>query len=379
MEKGSFRKAFTAAVEDLKIKLIDVYIMRKFLGTFIFSMVLIMTVAVVFDVAEKLDDFMEKDAPLKAIIFDYYLNFIPYFSILFSPLFVFISVIFFTSRMAVNTEIIAILNSGMSFRRMMWPYFLSSLVIAMVIFYLTNFVIPHSNAVRIDFEDKYSRNNRWRKGVVYNFHRQVYPKVYMFMGNYKPDVQTGLNFTLEKFDDKGRLVSKLSAARVTWDTTTRKWSAWTYFIRDLDGDSERISKGVKIDTALTISPQDFGRDPDFVGTMTYRELNDYIDLLKLQGSDELKLFLLEKHRRISNPFSVFILTLIGVSLSSKKVRGGIGMQIGIGVALSFSYILFMQFASQFSLKGNLSPMIAEWIPNLLYLVIALTLYRIAPK
>ena len=379
MEKGSFKQAFRAAVAELRIKIIDVYIMRKFLGTFIFSLALIMTVAVVFDVAEKLDDFMEKDAPLRAIIFDYYFNFIPYFAILFSPLFVFISVIFFTSRMAVNTEIIAILNSGMSFRRMMWPYFLSSLVIAVFTFLLTNFVIPHANSIRIDFEDKYSRNSRLRRGIIYNFHRQVYPKVYMYMGNYKPDVQTGINFTLEKFDDNGRLVSKLTAARVTWDTTTRKWSAWTYYIRDMVGDSERIVNGVKIDTTLIIKPQDFQRDPEFVGTMTYRELNDYIDLLRLQGSDELKLFLLEKHRRIANPFAVFILTLIGVSLSSQKVRGGIGMQIGIGVGLSFSYILFMQFASQFSLKGNLNPMLAEWIPNILYLFIALYLYRIAPK
>jgi lipopolysaccharide export system permease protein len=379
MEKRSNRKAFRAAVEELRIKLIDVYIMKKFLGTFVFSLALIMTVAVVFDVAEKLDDFMEKEAPLRAIIFDYYFNFIPYYSILFSPLFVFISVIFFTSRMAVNTEIIAILNSGMSFRRMMWPYFLSSFAIAVFIFLLTNFVIPHSNSVRIDFEDKYYRNSRIRSGIIYNFHRQVFPKVYMFMGNYKPDVQTGINFTLEKFDDNGRLMSKLSAARVTWDTTTHKWSAWTYFIRDIRGDSETISRGLRIDTALIINPQDFKRDPEFVGTMTYRELNDYIKLLRLQGSDELKLFLLEKHRRISNPFAVFILTLIGVSLSSQKIRGGIGMQIGIGIALSFSYILFMQFSSQFSLKGNLNPMLAEWIPNILYLLIAMFLYRIAPK
>lgn len=379
MEKGSYKKAFRAAVAELRIKIIDVYIMRKFLGTFIFSLTLIMTIAVVFDVAEKIDDFMEKEAPLKAIIFDYYFNFVPYFSILFSPLFVFISVIFFTSRMAVNTEIIAILNSGMSFRRLMWPYFLSSFVIAVFIFVLTNFVIPHANSVRIDFEDKYYRSSRLRSGIIYNFHRQVYPKVYMYMGNYKPDVQTGNNFTLEKFDDNGKLVSKLTAARVTWDTTTRRWSAWTYFIRDINGDEEKLTRGLKIDTALTVRPQDFQRGPEFVGTMTYRELNDYIDLLRLQGSDELKLFLLEKHRRFSNPFAVFILTLIGVSLSSQKVRGGIGMQIGIGLGLSFSYILFMQFSSQFSLKGNLDPMLAEWIPNMLYLVIALFLYRIAPK
>ncbi len=379
MESVGNKKSFRKIVDDLRIRLIDVYIMRKFLGTFLFSLALIMTIAVVFDFAEKIDDFMEKEAPLRAIIFDYYFNFIPYFATLFSPLFVFISVIFFTSRMAVNTEIIAILNSGMSFRRMMWPYFLSAFVIAVFTFYLTNFVIPHANSVRIDFEDKYYRNSRIRTGMVYNFHRQVYKNVYMYMGNYKPETQTGLNFTLEKFDDKGKLVSKLVAARVTWDTTIHKWSAWTYYIRNLEGEEEKIDRGIRIDTALTVKPADFARDPEFVGTMTYRELNDYIDLLRLQGSDELKLFLLEKHRRISNPFAVFILTLIGVSLSSQKVRGGIGMQIGIGLGLSFSYILFMQFASQFSLKGNLDPMLAQWIPNLVYLAIALFLYRIAPK
>jgi lipopolysaccharide export system permease protein len=379
MEELNYRKNFRQAVADLRIRIIDKYIIRKFLGTFFFSLLLIMTIAVVFDFAEKIDDFMEKEAPVRAIIFDYYLNFIPYFAILFSPLFVFISVIFFTSRMAVNTEIIAILNSGMSFRRMMWPYFLSSLFIAVFAYTLTNFVIPHANLVRIDFEDKYYRTSVLRRGTIFNFHRQVYKNIYVYMGTYKPESQSGTNFTLEKFSDDGQLESKLVAQRVSWDTTINKWSAWTYYIRDISDGKETISKGLRIDTTLTIRPQDFSRDPNYVGTMTYYELNDYIDLLRMQGSDELKLFLIEKYRRVSNPFSIFILTLIGVSLSSQKVRGGIGMKIGIGLGLSFSYILFMQFASQFSLKGNLDPLLAQWIPNILYAVIALYLYKIAPK
>ena len=333
----------------------------------------------VFDFAEKVDDFMEKRAPVRAIIFDYYFNFIPYFATLFSPLFVFISVIFFTSKMAVSTEIIAILNSGMSFRRMMWPYFLSSLVIAIFTFMLTNFVIPHANLVRMNFEDKYYHNAAFRTGVVSDFHRQVYKNVYAYMENYFPESQSGRNFSLERFDDSGHLESKLMAPSVRWDTTINKWSAWNYYIRDIHGKVDSISKGLRIDTVLRLNPNDFARDPGIVGTMTYNELNDYINLLRLQGSDELKLFLIEKHRRFSNSFAIFILTLIGVSLSSQKVRGGIGMQIGIGLALSFSYILFMQFASQFSLKGNLDPMFALWIPNLLYAFIALFLYRIAPK
>jgi lipopolysaccharide export system permease protein len=199
------------------------------------------------------------------------------------------------------------------------------------------------------------------------------------MEDYYPESQSGRNFSLERFDDSGHLESKLMAPNVRWDTTIRKWSAWNYYIRDIYGKEEIITKGLRLDTALTVKPDDFARDPGYVGTMTYGELNDYINLLRLQGSDEIKLFMIEKQRRFSNSFAIFILTLIGVSLSSQKVRGGIGMQIGIGLGLSFSYILFMQFASQFSLKGNLDPMLALWIPNLLYSLIALFLYRIAPK
>jgi lipopolysaccharide export system permease protein len=377
MEKQNGKKAFGKALDSLKIKLIDKYIIRKFLGTFFFSLVLILTIAVVFDFAEKVDNFMEKNAPVKAIIFDYYFNFIPYFATLFAPLFVFISVIFFTSKMAISTEIIAILNSGMSFKRMMWPYFLSAVVIAVFAFMLTNFVIPKSNLIRMDFEDKYYRSSS-RKVTVENIHRMVFPKIYVFMGSYNPLSKRGQNFTIEKLDS-GRLVSKLSAPSVTYDTAKNKWTATNYYIREIIGDEEIFKKGKLIDTTLTIRPEDFSRDPGFVGTMTYRELNDYIDLLRLQGSDELKLFLIEKHRRFANPFAVFILTLIGVSLSSRKIRGGLGMNIGIGLVLSFSYILFLQFASQFSLKGNLGPMLAMWIPNILYSVIALVLYRLAPK
>ena len=378
MEKRNGEKSFRAALTSLKIKLVDRYIIRKFLGTFFFSIVLILTIAVVFDFAEKIDNFMEKEAPVKAIIFDYYLNFIPYFATLFAPLFVFISVIFFTSKMAANTEIIAILNSGMSFRRMMWPYLISAFVIASFAFVLTNFVIPSSNRKRMEFEDKYYRSAS-RKVTVESIHRQVYKNVYVYMGSYNPLSNRGMNFTIEKFNDSNRLVSKLSASSVIYDTAVKKWTAINYYLRELKDNEETITRGGRIDTTLTINPGDFSRDPGFVGTMTYRELDDYISLLKLQGSDELKLFLIEKHRRFSNPFAVFILSLIGVSLSSRKVRGGIGMNIGIGLVLSFSYILFLQFASQFSLKGNLGPMFAMWIPNILYTIIALILYRLAPK
>ncbi len=378
MERLNDKKTLGAFISSLRVKLIDGYIIRKFLGTFFFCILLILTIAVVFDFAEKIDNFMEKQAPVKAIIFDYYLNFIPYFGTLFAPLFVFIAVIFFTSKMAANTEIIAILNSGMSFLRMMWPYFISALIIASFTFILTNFVIPSSNRKRMEFEDKYYRSSS-RKVTVESIHRQVFKNINVYMGSYNPISNRGMNFTIEKFNDSNMLVSKLSAASVLFDTSLHKWTAINYYIREIKDDGEVITRGARIDTTLTINPLDFSRDPGFVGTMTYRELADYISLLKMQGSDELKLFLIEKHRRFASPFAVFILTLIGVTLSSRKIRGGIGMNIGIGLMLSFSYILFQQFASQFSLKGSLGPGLAMWIPNILYSVVALVLYRMAPK
>jgi lipopolysaccharide export system permease protein len=378
MEKPDGEKTGGKTVASFKMRIIDGYIIRKFLGTFFFCIILILTIAVVLDFAEKIDNFMEKDDPAKAIIFDYYLNFIPYFATLFSPLFVFISVIFFTSKMAANTEIIAILNSGMSFRRMMWPYFISAFVIAILTFLLTNFVIPQANLKRMIFEDKYYRSTA-RRVPVMNIHRQVSKNVLIYMESFNPISQAGRNFTIEKFDDSGRLESKLSGNMVRYDTTNNKWTVINYYLRKIGKNEDSLSNGERIDTTLTITPADLSRGPGFVGTMTYKELNDYINQLRLQGSDELKLFLVEKHRRIANPFAIFILTLIGVSLSSKKVRGGIGMNIGIGLGLSFSYILFLQFAAQFSLKGNLDPMMAMWIPNILYSMIAFVLYKIAPK
>ena len=231
---------------------------------------------------------------------------------------------------------------------------------------------------RMSFEDKYYRPSA-RRVPVMNIHRQVSKNVLIYMESFNPISQAGRSFTIEKFNDSGRLESKLSGNMVKYDTATSKWLVMNYYVREMEGDEEVITKGERLDTALLIKPEDLSRGPGYVGTMKYKELNDYIDQLKLQGSDELKIFLVEKHRRFSNPFAVFILTLIGVSLSSKKVRGGIGMNIGIGLGLSFSYILFLQFAAQFSLKGNLDPMLAMWIPNIIYSGIAFALYKIAPK
>jgi lipopolysaccharide export system permease protein len=241
-----------------------------------------------------------------------------------------------------------------------------------------NFVIPEANLERMNFEDKYYKP-RTRQTSIANLHRQIYPNVYLYMESYNPQLARGRNLTIEKFDSNGKLLSKLSAPTVAWDSVSGKWMALNYIRRDILEATEIFSKGSRLDTSLNIRPDDFSRGIEFVSTMSYRELNDYIDLLTLQGSDELVAFKVEKNSRIASPFSVFILTLIGVSLSSRKIRGGIGMNIGIGLALSFSYILFQQFSSQFSVKGGLDPALAMWIPNIMYAIIAGVLYKIAPK
>lgn len=379
MEGRDNKKNFRESLRRLAPGILDWYIIRQFLGTFVFSLVLILGIAVIFDFSEKIDDFIQKQAPLKAIIFDYYLNFIPYFATLFAPMFVFISVIFFTSKMAVNTEIIAMLNSGMSFRRLMVPYLISAAFIALGTFLLQNYVLPRSNIARIDFEEKYYRSSDFRRVNVPSIHRQVQPNVYIYMEQYNKLSQSGRNFSMEQFDEHGRLMSKMTANLIRWDSTTNKWGAWWYYIRENDSIGERITSGRRIDTVLNVGPDDFTRSPEFVFTMTHGELLDYIQVLKSQGSDEIKLYLNEEHRRYAAPFAFFILTIIGVSVSSRKIKGGIGMQIGLGLVLTFSYILFMQFSSQFSLKGDLDPALAMWIPNIIYTFIAAGVYYTAPK
>ena len=360
-----------------KLRILDYYIIKKFLGTFFFALILIIGIAVIFDVSEKIDDFVEKGATLKQVVFDYYLNFIPYFAVLFSSLFTFIAVIFFTSKMAYNTEIIAILNSGMSFRRLLYPYFISALILAIFSFGLSNYVIPHANRKRLAFEEVYIHNRPY-DFTKRNIHKQVQPGVFVYLESFNNTTETGYKFSMEKF--KGdQLVSKLMADYIKWDTTVNKWKVRNYYIRTINGMHENIKKGDQIDTTINLKPDEFKRRENFVETMSLGELNDYIKVLKLQGADSINTYIIEKQKRLAYPFSMFILTMIGITLSSRKVRGGIGMQIGVGLGLSFGYILFMQLSSQFAISGTLSPILAAWIPNIIFVGVSIYLYRIAPK
>jgi len=376
VEKGNGKKTCSKIMRYLGLKKIDIYIIKKFLGTYFFAILLIISIAVVFDISEKIEDFIEKDAPLRAIVFDYYMNFIPYFANLFSSLFTFIAVIFFTSKMAYNTEIVAILSSGVSFRRMLYPYFISALIIAMFSYMLMAYIIPPANAVRLDFTYKYVKNPI--RNTDKDIHRQIEPGVFIYMKSYNTSNDIGYKFSMEQFDEEGNLQSKLISDYVKWDSTNNKWNIRNYYIREIDDLNEKIITGTSIDTALNMKPEEFKRIANFMETMNIHELNDYIDEQRMQGADVNSL-LIDKYSRVAYPFSTFILTLIGVSLSSRKIRGGIGMHIGFGLLLSFSYILFMRFSTMFAISGTMNPLFAVWLPNLVYAIISLFLYRLAPK
>ena len=355
------------------LKKIDIYIIKKFLGTYFFAIALIISIAVVFDINEKLDSFL--NAPLKAIVVDYYLNFIPYFANLFSPLFTFIAVIFFTSKLADNSEIIAMLSSGISFRRLMIPYMISAAIIAGVTFYLNSYVIPPANVTRIEFQNKYVKN----KKVDYasNIQLQVEPGVIAYMSRYDNNTKTGYRFSLEKFEGK-ILKSRLTAQTVTYDSAYH-WIIKDYMIRNFNGMREELTRGSRLDSIITIEPSDFLISRYDSELMTTSALKTYIDRQKKRGVANIKDFEIEYEKRFAMTAASFILTVIGMSLSSRKVKGGMGVNIGIGLLLSFSYILFSTVSSTFAVSGATSPRIAVCLPNIVYSIIAVYLYRKAPK
>ena len=362
---------------DLRPRKLDVYIVKKFITTFFVALLLIIGIVIIFDISEKIDDFVSKEAPLKAIIFDYYLNFVPYFMNMFSPLFVFITVIFFTSKMAADTEIVAILSCGISFHRMMVPYVFSALLIALFSLGLNLFIIPESNKTRLEFENQYVKQRF--KGVGRNVHYQISPGEYVFAESFSSWNNTAYRFTLERIKDN-KLVSKISAESAVYDSTKGSWTLKKYFIRDYNEDlTDRVRSGKQIDTTLALSTKDFYLTENTVETLTYSELNELIDIQQMRGDANVKFALIEKNTRFVLPFSAFILTIMGVALSSKKRRGGIGWNIGIGIALAFTYILFLRFSQMFVHTGTLPPAIALWLPNVVFAIIAIILYRIAPK
>ena len=371
------RRLMMKWLDFFKLKKLDRYIIRKFLGTYFFSLILIIVVIIIFDYNEKIDRFISSNAPMNEIIFDYYVNLAPYYANTFSALFVFISVIYFTSKLAGNSEIIAMLSSGISFKRLIRPYMIAAAVISLFTYLMSAFVIPNGNATKLEFEQKYSRKKKVESAN--DVQLKIDDNTIAFIERYEDRNNTGWRFMLDKFEDK-KLVSHMEARTITYNPDRPGvWTARHWRIRELYDDREIIRESRKepLDTLLGIEPGDFLISEGQQETMTTPELSNYIDKQKEKGFANTKSFEIEYHKRIAMSFAAFILTVIGVSLSSRKAKGGMGLSLGIGLALSFSYIVFQSISSAFA--DQMPIVLSAWLPNIIYSIIAIVLYIKAPK
>ncbi|MBR1387664.1 MAG: LptF/LptG family permease [Alloprevotella sp.] len=363
----------------LGFKKLDIYIIKKFLTTYIFLILIVITIAIIFDYNEKIDKITSSHATWSQIIFDYYANFVPYFSNLFSPLFVFIAVIFFTTKLSGNSEIIAMKAAGMSFNRILRPYMFSATLIAVVTFLLGAYVIPRGNVERVNFENHYIKNRDIT--AIDNIQMQVDTGVIAYISHFDNQRKSGYGFSLDKFVGK-KLVEHLTAQTIQYDTLAEKRYSWTlrmYQSRILKGNKEQISTGEKIDTVIMMEPQDFFYIKNQQETMTVPELRTFVEKQTMRGAAGVSMFEVELHKRFAMPFAAFILTLIGLTLSVEKRKNGMGTSIGIGVALSFSYILFQTISASFAINAGWPPMLSAWIPNIIFMGIAFYLYKKTPQ
>ena len=377
----SKKKMYVASwlAEHTPLSRLDRYIIGKFLGTYFFSIALIISIAVVFDFNENIDKFLQHDAPTEEIVFDYYLNFIPFYSNLFSQLFVFIAVIFFTTKLAENSEIIAMLSTGTSFRRLIRPYMIAAAVIAMLNYGLGAYVIPKGNVKRVKFENKYK--NRGRQDFNSNIQLEVDSGVIAYIGRYEDSQKMGFEFTLDKFEDK-KLVKHLQAMTIQYDTLSYEpyhWVITNYQTRDLQGMREVIQSGNKLDTIIKIQPQDLLISRDMEMTLTTPELKTYIERQKARGFANIQQFEVEYWKRGATSFATFILTVIGVSISARKRKNGMGIALGIGLALILTYIMFQTVSASLAINANFPAFIAVWIPNIVFAFIAFYYYKKAPR
>ena len=371
--------AFRWLNDHMPLSRLDRYIIGKFLGTYFFSMILIISIAVVFDFNENIDKFLQHDAPMSEIMFDYYLNFIPFYSNLFSQLFVFIAVIFFTTKLADNSEIIAMLSTGTSFARIVRPYMISAALIALLNYGLGSYIIPRGNVKRVKFENKYK--NRGRQDYSSNVQLEVDSGVIAYIGRYEENLKMGFEFTLDKFENK-KLVKHLQAMTIQYDTLSYEpyhWILSGYQTRDLQGMREVIQTGSKLDTIIKIQPHDLMASRDMEMTLTTPELREHIERQKARGFANLQQFEVEYYKRGATSFATFILTIIGVSISARKRKNGMGIALGIGLALILTYIMFQTVTSSMAINANVPAALAVWIPNILFAIVAFYYYRKAPR
>ena len=329
-----------------------------------------MSIAVVFDLTEKLDNFFENQAPIREIILDYYVNFVPYFMNMFSPLFIFISVIFFTSKLAGNSEIIAMLASGVSYHRLMVPYAISAILLFGMSFVLTGYIIPPASEKMLNFQDKYIQ--RFTRENARNIQMEVEPGTILYIESFQKRTNMGYRMSLEHFEGK-TLTMRITADRITYDSL-HHWHLDKYIRRDFDGMYETLSRGQRLDTIIPVLPKELFYTAENAQMMTNPELKEYIDTQRKRGSGNVQAFETEWWKRWASPIGAFIMTLLGVTLSSKKVRGGMGKNLGIGITLSALYILFSTVSTTFSVSGVMSPFMSVWLPNFIFLAIGIVLY-----
>jgi lipopolysaccharide export system permease protein len=371
------------------LKILDKYIIRKFLTTFFFMLAVIMLLAMVFDISEKLSDFIEAKAPLGAIIFGYYVNFIVYYGNTFSPMIIFIAVIWFTAKMAQDTEIIPILNSGRPYTRMLRPYILAASFLTFLSLILNHMVLPASNRTRLEFEDQYYRNNL----VVEDYHAQFPGNEFVSYHSYLEEGKIFNDFVIEKYDDDNNLVRFLKARTAT--QSGDRWILTDYWervvtippkIKGADGNlieaefiPDTVYERQTLDTVLPYRLSDLAQRDNISEAMGYAALKNYIGKEKAKGNPNIAIAEVELHRRTSFPFATYVLTLIGVTVSSRKKRGGIGVNIAIGLAFVFIYIFAMQITTKAAIKVGFPPVLAVWLPNFIFGVVAYIMYRLAPK
>lgn len=353
------------------LKKLDIYIIKKFLGTFFLSILLVIVIAVVFDVTEKIDDFMENHAPLDKIIFDYYCNFIPYLINLLSPLFTFIAVILFTSKLADNSEIIAILSTGTSYHRLVRPYLISAGLIAIGTFILSGYIIPSSNVKRIDFQELYIKKKKTDR--VSDIQLEVSNGQILYINLFERENNKGYRCSLDKFDGK-KLISRVTADTITWEEGKR-WRFGNYTKREFDGMYEKMTRDKQLVVEMDVQPEDFFIFPGMQEQMTNPKLKNYIKKQQGRGFGNVQEFQIEYDKRIALPFAAFILTIIGVSLSSRKIKGGMGKNLAFGLLLSFTYIFFYTVSSTFAVNRILPSVVAVWLPNIVFAIIAAIIYR----
>ncbi|RAU83574.1 LptF/LptG family permease [Pontibacter arcticus] len=358
------------------MKLLDKYILKKFLTTFVFVVLILVAVILVIDFTEKNDDFIKHNIAVSEIIFDYYFNLIPYYVNILSPITVFIATVFVTAKLASHTEIVAILSSGVSFRRLLVPYLIGSSLIAIVIFGLIGWVIPNANKVSVAFQVKYVKGPFVFDGR--NVHMKIAPNTFAYMESYNNSAHVGYSFAIETIEGT-TLKSKFTSPSVTWDPKKEKWHVDSYVLRTFDGEKETITKGGALDTTLNLRPKDFESTYKLEQTLTLNELNDFIQEKKDRGADDIEVYLIEKYERFSYPFAIIILTIIGVIVSARKARGGVGIQIALGFFLAFVFIIFVITSRSLAQVGDIPPQVAAWIPSIVFTGIGFLLYRYVPR